>query len=116
MGDWIEISRLRVKTKVGVPDDERATAQEVEISLRMKPSNPLRDLGDELDATVDYYAVSRRVIEVAERGERRLIETLAEEIADAVLAEFAVRRLTVEVRKFILPDTEFVAVHLSRKA
>ena len=112
--DSIRIHRLRAATKVGVPDAERGNAQQVEISLLLHPSGPLADLGDRIENTIDYSPVSRRVLKAAATGERRLIETLAEDIAELLLAEFPLRQVEVEVRKFILPETEFVAVAIVR--
>jgi dihydroneopterin aldolase len=53
---------------------------------------------------------------VAAARPRKLIETLAEEIAQAILAGFAVKKVEVEIRKFILPDAEWVGVAIERKA
>jgi FolB domain-containing protein len=113
--DTIDIKRLRVSTTVGVPDEERANPQEVEISLTMSTPGRLRFLGDDLSKTVDYYAVSRRVSAVAGTGERKLIETLADDVAEMVLDEFRVARVVVEIRKFILPEAEYVAVRIERE-
>src|SRR6266853_1783154 len=74
-----------------------------------------RELGDDLRNTVDYFAVCQAVKALAGARPRRLIETLAEEIAAAVLRDFAVAAVEVELRKFILPDTAFVAVKLRRE-
>ena len=72
-------------------------------------------LGDEIGATVDYFAVARAVqAEVASRP-RRLLETLANEVAQLVLTRFAVAAVEVELRKYILPDAAFVAVELRRE-
>jgi dihydroneopterin aldolase len=46
---------------------------------------------------------------------RRLIETLADEIAMALLTRFPLRAVNVELRKFILPDAAFVAVRVHRE-
>jgi phosphoglycolate phosphatase len=110
----IEIRRQRVPVRVGVPDEERAVEQEVEISVTMTPARRFAGAGDSLERTVDYFAVSERVRAVAREKERKLIETLADDIAAMVRAEFAVARVEVEVRKFILPDTECVAVRMAR--
>jgi dihydroneopterin aldolase len=64
---------------------------------------------------VDYFAVSQRITALAAEKPRQLIERLADDIAVAVLKEFAVRRIEVTVRKFILPNTEHVAVHCVRE-
>ncbi len=49
----------------------------------------------------------------AERS-RRLIETLAAEMAACVLEEFKAAGVTIELRKHILPETDHVAVRLVR--
>ena len=52
----------------------------------------------------------------AESPPRQLIETLAEDIATLVLACFSVcAEVDVELRKYILPDTDYVAVRLTRR-
>ena len=113
--DIIRIDGLRLETRIGVPEDERRTPQTVEVFLSIHPSSiSLCGLSDDLEHTIDYFEVSRRVIELASRGERRLIETLAENIAELVLKHFPARAVTVEVRKFILPETNFVSVFLSK--
>jgi dihydroneopterin aldolase len=43
-----------------------------------------------------------------------LIEALAAEIADLVLAEFKPDRVRVEVKKFPIPEARLVAVSLTR--
>ncbi len=43
-----------------------------------------------------------------------MIETLGEEICACILEEFAVSGVALELRKYILPDTEYVAVRLYR--
>jgi dihydroneopterin aldolase len=44
----------------------------------------------------------------------RLIETLADAVARHLLEAFEIRRITVELRKFILPEVEFVSVTVTR--
>jgi len=110
----IAIRGQRVSVRIGVPDGERAAEQEVEVSVTMTPARRFEGAGDRLEGTVDYFAVSQRVIAVARERERRLVETLAGDIASMVRGEFAVSRVEVEVRKFILPDTESVGVRVVR--
>ena len=63
---------------------------------------------------MNYYEVSLRVKQLAAERPRKLIETLAEEISDMILREFAVVELVLEIEKFILPDTDFVGLRMSR--
>jgi len=113
--DRIKVKQLRVTAWIGVPDEERRRAQSLEVDLDMVPrENWGDDLGDDVAKTVDYHAVSERVRDLACEKPRRLIETLALEIAAALIREFAVREIEVTVRKFVLADTGSVEVTLRR--
>lgn len=91
--------------------------QSVAATIRMEPSSgTLCRTGDSLEHTIDYRAVSVAVRELAAKGERRLIEQLAEDIGDCILASFLVARVHVEICKFILPDTASVSVTLTKSA
>jgi dihydroneopterin aldolase len=112
--DWIEIEDLEVSYHVGVPDEERAQAQRLLISLRMAHDFGLAARTDDLHTTIDYYAVSRRVLAFGEGRSWKLIEKLAAELASMVLDEFGARSATVRVKKFILPEVRWVSVETSR--
>jgi FolB domain-containing protein len=109
----IRIDSLRVKTWIGVPDAERMDAQEIEIDIRIQPTRSFAEMQDDINLTVDYAAVCQRVSEVAAERPRRLIESLAQEICEMILKEFAATSAEVEIRKFILPETRYVAVRWS---
>jgi dihydroneopterin aldolase len=112
--DTIEIRRLRVSTHIGVPDDERAAAQTLLVTIRMTPSQNFDGLADEISRTIDYYQVSLEIHSLAAARPRHLIETLATDIADHLLGNYPLSRVAVSIEKHILPDTECVAVHLER--
>ena len=95
--DEIIIKGLRVTCHVGVPDEERA-----------------EPLEDDIGRTIDYHAVAVLAEQVAVERPRKLIETLAEDVADGILANFAVRQVTIEIEKFILPNTRSVGVKITR--
>ena len=106
----ILIDSLRVKTRIGVPDEERLEPQEIEIDIRIRPMKSFSEMQDDIALTVDYAAVCKRVAELAGASPRRLIESLAQEIGDLILNEFGATLVEVEIRKFILPETRHVAV------
>ena len=109
--DTITIKGLKLRTKVGVPDAERAESQELEADLCIQPIRAFSTMADDLDATVDYHAVCLGVEALAAEGERQLIESLAHEIARWVLDHFpTAHSVRVELRKFILPQTRWVSV------
>jgi dihydroneopterin aldolase len=112
--DVIRLSDLKVPAWIGVHAEERAQPQSLVLSIELTPARGLAGLGDDLGQTIDYVAVAERIRSLAVARKRRLIETLAEETADALLAEFPLRTATVEVRKFILAHCDHVAVRVTR--
>lgn len=114
MPDLIHIEQLELLAHLGVPDKERATPQRLAVNITIEPASGFRSLDDHIENTVDYFNVAQSVRELAAARPRRLLETLAEEIAQEVLSRFAARRVEVELRKFILRDTAFVSVRLQR--
>ena len=114
MPDQIHIQALEVRSHIGVPEEERAAPQRLTVTLTLEPNADFRALGDRIEATVDYAVLCETVKALAAAPPRRLVETLAEEIAAALLARFPLRRVAVEVRKFILPETDHVAIRIER--
>jgi len=112
--DTIEIRRLRVSTRIGVPDAERAEAQSLWVTVRMVPGQDFTRLADNLDRTIDYQAVACEIQQLAAAKPRRLIETLAVDTANFLLGTHPLRSVSVTVEKHILPDTECVAAHVER--
>lgn len=112
--DQIFIRGQRVSCHIGVPDGERSEPQELLVHTRLFPSNIPQPLGDNIDQTIDYHAVYLRIIEVAGERPRKLVETLAEDLAEMILSEFSVREVAIEIEKFILPDTACVGVAITR--
>lgn len=112
--DQIIIRGLRVSCHIGVPDSERAQSQELHVNVTLFPRSSSEPLDDDISRTIDYYAVSIRLEAVASERPRKLIETLAEDFAAVVLAEFPVSAVTIEIEKFILPNTRCVGVIITR--
>ena len=114
--DRILIDNLELTAFLGVPDDERAAAQRLTVSLVLEPIRGFTELGDAIENAVDYFRVCEVVKALSLARPRRLIETLAGDIAALLLARFALGAVEVELRKYILPDTAFVAVEIRREA
>jgi len=110
----IHIEQLKVQAHVGVPADERSQPQRLTLNLTFWPrSSPQQD---ELAGTVNYSAVARTARETVSRHHYKLIETIGEEVAAALLQQFAINKVEVEVRKFVLPDSDYVSVTAVREA
>lgn len=114
--DEIRIEELELFACVGVPEEERAAPQRLAVSLRLEPRHNFRELGDELVRTVDYAAVCDELRDFVRDRVDWLIETLAEAMAEHLLKRFEIARVELELRKFILPETKYVAVRVQRNA
>ena len=112
----ILIVDLEVFYHVGVPAEERAQAQRLLLSVEMEHDFSRAAQTDDLTHTINYYAVTQRLLKLGEGRSWKLIETLASDIAQLVLAEFQAMAVTVEVKKFIIPQARYVAVSLFRRA
>ena len=109
----IHIEQLEVHGRVGVPDSERAKPQRLSLNLTLWPK--LAEVHDDIANTVNYSAVAERVKEFVRRHDYKLIETLAEEMAAHLLAQFSLCKVEIEVRKFVLPDANYVSVTAVRE-
>ena len=110
----ISIVDLEVFYHVGVPDAERAQAQRLLLTVDMELDFAASAATDDLAQTIDYDAVARRLQRFGEGRSWRLIEKLAQDIADLVLAEFRADVVAVEVKKFVIPEARYVAVRLTK--
>ncbi len=118
MSDRLIVSGLALFTHCGVTAEERAVGQRVLVDIDL-----LVELGDaarrgELTATVDYADLCRQVQEVGSAARHTLLEALAIDLADAVLARPRVREVRVRITKPhppIAPDVGAFSVELTRR-
>jgi dihydroneopterin aldolase len=113
--DTIHVEQLEVFAHVGVPDHERHAPQRITVNVTVWPVAGLHGLSDDIGRTINYSEIARKVREVVEERRDKLIETLAEKIADHLLSSLPIRRVRIELRKFVLPDAQFVSVTLMRE-
>jgi len=115
VNDAIHIQELELITRIGVSDDERSTPQRLVVNLTLYPTHGLAGLADQIEKTVNYFDVCQAVMSLAKVRERRLIETLAEEIGELLLGSFPLTAVEIQLRKYIIPETAFVAVTIRRE-
>ena len=116
MEDCIHVEQLEVFARIGVTDDERAAPQRLLLSMTIWPRNNFAEARDEISNTIDYAALCAMAREFVEGRTGRLIETLAHDLAQEIIQHYSVRRVGVEVRKFVVPDTKYVSVSLTCEA
>ena len=84
---------------IGIYDYEQASPQPVLINLHACVQEPEDPILDDLSNAVCYNKLSEGIKEIIARGHIKLVETLAEEIADFVLAHEMVNAVRVSVEK-----------------
>src|SRR5262245_11525753 len=112
--DKITISDLEVFYRVGVPDEERAKPQRLLLTVEILHDFSNASKTDDLTQTIDYDAVCQRLIKLGDGKSWKLIESLAADIAETLIREFGVRTISVEVKKFVIPQARYVSVSLTR--
>jgi dihydroneopterin aldolase len=111
----ISIIDLEVFYHVGITDEERAEPQRLLISVDMEYDFTSAAISGRINRTIDYYAVSQRILRLGDKRKWKLIETVATDIADKILSEFRPENVTVEVKKFIIPQARYVSVSLTKE-
>ena len=97
--DTIFLHELRVETVVGIWDWERKIRQTVSIDLEMGADIRRAAGSDTIEDTLNYKSVAKRVQQFVGESEFQLVETMAEKIAETVLAEFDLPWIQVRVSK-----------------
>ena len=113
--DTLSLHRLRFFGHHGVLPEETARGQDFEVTVRLEL--PLGEAGrtDDLSYTVDYRAVHEAIRGVMEGPPRKLVEALAERVAEAVLRGFPpVHAVEVEVVK-LNPPVDFASGGLAAR-
>ena len=116
LADEIHIEQLEVFTRVGVPEGERAKPQKLTVSISFWPYQQTSDLADHIERTVNYSAVAEETKNYIRDQSVSLIETVAERLASHLLKSFPIKKVTIELRKFVLHDAKYVSVTLTRTA
>ena len=97
--DIVFLRDLKIETIIGIFDWEREIKQTVSLDLEMAADVAKAAESDGIEDTLDYKAVAKRLIDFVGHSEYKLVETLAERVADIVLNEFDVPWVRVRVNK-----------------
>lgn len=115
MMDIVYIKDLRIDTTIGIYDWEREIKQTLVLSVEMGHDNRPAGHSDDIALTLDYFTISRRLIEVVSQADMLLIERVAEECAALIMREFGVRWLRLQVSKpGAVPEAADVGVVIER--
>ena len=97
--DIIYLNDLRIDTIIGIYDWERRVKQTISLDLEMASDIRKAAATDDIEDTLNYKAVAKRLISFVEASEFQLVETLAERITDIILNEFQVPWVRLRLNK-----------------
>lgn len=97
--DKVFIEGLKIDALIGIYDWERRIRQTLRFDLEMGFDNRRPSASDDIADTLNYKAISKRLVEFVEQSDFGLVETLAERCATLVLDEFAVCWLRLKLSK-----------------
>lgn len=97
--DKVFIEGLEIPALIGIYDWERRIRQTLVFDLEMGFDNRKPAASDNIEHTLNYKAVSKRLIDFVGTSDFGLVETLAERCAAIVLEEFEVQWLRLKLSK-----------------
>jgi len=113
--DVVFIEALKVDTVIGVYEWEKTIQQTLQFDVEMHTD--IRDAAqiDDLSKTVDYAVVADDIVKLTKENQAELIETVAERVAEHILANFNVSSCIIKLRKLgAVASTASVGVQIQR--
>ncbi len=99
MMDTIFINDLSIDTVVGIYDWERRIRQTIILDVEMGTDIRKAAASDNIEDTLNYKAVCKRLTEFVRASEYQLVETLLEECARLIMEEFSVPWVRIKLNK-----------------
>jgi FolB domain-containing protein len=110
----ITIADLEVFYCVGITPEERANPQRLLVTVDMKFDFSVAAVSDRIEKTINYHAVSEELLAYGKNRTWKLIERVASNIADVVMAKYKPEAVLVEVKKFPIAQARYVSVTVTR--
>ncbi len=86
--DIIYLRDLRIETVIGIYDWERRMKQTVILDIEMATDIRAAANSDNIEDTLNYKDVAKRIMSFVGESEFELVEALAEKVAEIILSEF----------------------------
>ena len=97
--DKVFIEALEIDCVIGIYDWERSIRQPVQLDIEMEFDNRIPAASDAIEDTLDYKAVSKRLIDFVGNSSYGLVEALAEACCRIIVEEFGVARVRLKLSK-----------------
>lgn len=97
--DIVFLRDLRIDTVIGIYGWERRTRQTLIFDLEMSTDVARAAASDDIQDTLNYKSVAKRLIQFVGESEFQLVETLAERCAQIIREEYGVRWVRLTLNK-----------------
>ncbi|MGP9636621.1 dihydroneopterin aldolase [Psychrobacter sp. AOP3-A1-26] len=115
--DVVFVKGLKVEAVIGVYEWERAITQPLLIDIALETDIRKAAISDDVGDALNYKAVCDDVTEWCQTIKAQLLEHLAGEIADKLLAKYACHQVTLSVAKpTAIKQADAVGVQITRYA
>ena len=112
----IRITNLRLRAVIGINDWERDIKQDVVINVTMEFDADRAAKSDNIKDTVDYKAITKKIIKLVEGSQFFLLEALADRILTIAMEDRKVLSAAVRVDKpQALRFADSVSVELNKQ-
>jgi D-erythro-7,8-dihydroneopterin triphosphate epimerase len=95
----IKIENLKLRTIVGIYEWEKKTKQDIVINIEIEFDGTKAIESDDIEDTVDYKSITKKIITMVEESEFNLIERIAGEAIKIIMENEKVEKASVRVDK-----------------
>ena len=114
--DRIYVEGLETRCVIGIFHWERKVKQKVRIDLQIPTDARQSAKRDQIDDAVNYKAIAKTILHEVPRTKFRLVESLAEFVANLCLKKFGLREVTVRISKpGAIRSAQNVAIEITRR-
>ena len=97
--DKVFIEALEIECVIGIYDWERKILQPIALDIEMAFDNRVPAASDDIADTLDYKAISKRLIQFVGDSSFGLVEALAEHCCRIIIEEFGVSQVKLKLSK-----------------
>ena len=115
--DKIIIKEAQFMCNVGVSQEERAKKQNIVVDAELFFNFKKASSTDDIKHTVNYSEIHSLIKKIVEKKEYKLIEALAENIAEGILNNYQAKKIIVKVKKpmaLAKKNVKYAAVEITR--
>ena len=99
ISDKIILKGMRFYGFHGLHDEERKTGQYFLVNLECITNLHKAGVSDNIEDTINYSNIYQKVRRIIEGTPRNLLEAVAEEIADVLISDYPIKKVTINISK-----------------